>query len=61
LRAGGPNETDRGRTRRLNEGDEEGLSEDESGGAESVGVGGLNDSDRVGGEESERECGRVLE
>ena len=31
------------------------MSEDESSGAESVGVGGLNESDRVDGERSERE------
>jgi hypothetical protein len=39
----------------LNESEEEGLSGDASRGAESVGIGGLNESGRVGGEGSERE------
>jgi hypothetical protein len=49
-------ETDCGRIESLNESEEEGLREDASREAESVGVGGLNESGRVGGEESEREC-----
>jgi hypothetical protein len=60
-RAGGASETDCGRIGSLNEREEEGLSEDESRGADSVGVGGLDASDRVGEKKSERECGRVLE
>jgi hypothetical protein len=46
-RAGGASETDWVRVGSLNESQEEGLSENESRGAESVGIGGLNESDRV--------------